>query len=107
VTDLTHESFAPFVATHRFAVVHFWAVWNGYDVEVKQLLAERVPADLRNRIAFGWFDVDPPEHWEICKQHNILNIPFLAVYRDGNLVETVTGKREDHIMIEHLRRLVA
>jgi thioredoxin-like negative regulator of GroEL len=107
VTELTHDSFQDFVATHRFAVVHFWAAWNQYDVEVKQLLEQRVPEDLRSQIAFGRFDIDPPAHWEICRQHNVLNVPFLSFYRDGTLIETVMGKCNERVVIEYLKRLVA
>jgi len=95
------------VSAHRFAIIHFWAVWNGYDVKMKGLLQEHVPLDLRNRIAFGRLDVDPPEHCDLCRQHNLLNIPFLALYRDGVVVETLTGMREPEVVVQHLTRLVS
>ena len=41
--------------------------------------------------AYGRLDVDPPEHWGICRQHNVLNVPFLALYRDGTLAEYVAA----------------
>ena len=107
MTDLTHESFPAFVSTHSFAVVHFWAAWNGYDLELRQWLEHGVPMDLLNQIAFGRLDIDPPEHWEICRQHKVLNVPVLAFYRDGAVVETFTGKRDKHFLIEHMRQLVA
>jgi thioredoxin-like negative regulator of GroEL len=100
-------SFSTFVNTHRFAVVHFWAIWNGYDREMKELLEEHVPLELRNQIAFGRLDVERSEHWEICRQHKVMNVPFLALYRDGTLAGTLTGMREERIIIEHLRRLVS
>jgi hypothetical protein len=58
---------------------------------MNDILSRQVPVDIRERIAFGAFDVDPAEHLEICKQHGIRNIPFLALYRDGTLVRTITG----------------
>jgi hypothetical protein len=69
--------------------------WNAYDRNLKRLLEQRVPEDLRNQIAFGTFDVDPAEHWEICRQHAVLNLPFLAFYRDGTCLETLTGKGDE------------
>jgi hypothetical protein len=107
VTDLTHESFPAFVSRHHLVVVHFWAAWNGYDLEIKRCLEQRVPLDLCNRIAFGRLDVDPPEHWELCKQHQILNVPFLAFYRDGVFAEGLIGRHDDLVVVEHLRRFVA
>ena len=58
-------------------------------------------------VAFGRLDIDPSERWDICKQHNLRNVPFLAFYRDGVVVETVTGAREREVIIQHLRQLVS
>jgi len=73
---------------------------------MKQMLEHRVPTALRSQIAFGRLDVDPPEHWELCRNHQVLNLPFLAFYRDGVLVGTMTGKREDAVITQDLVRLV-
>lgn len=105
MTDLTHEAFAAFVRMHRLAVVHFWAAWNGQDLVMKQFLEQRVPDELRNQIAFGRFDVDPPAHWEICRQHRVMNVPFLVFYREGAVAGTLTGVRDDAVVIGHLRQL--
>jgi len=54
--------------------------------------------ELRDRLAIGTH--------EICRQHKIVNIPFLAIYRDGSLVGTVTGLHKQKIL-ERLAELVA
>lgn len=92
---------------HRFAVIHFWAAWNGYYIKMKEMLDNNVPLELRNQIALGRLDVDPPEHWEICRQHHPVNVPFLALYREGRLADTLTGLHEQVVVIEHLRQLVS
>ena len=107
VTDLTDASFSTFVRTHRFAVIHFWAAWNGSDKTMGEMLDGQVPPDLRSQIAFGRLDVDPPQHWDLCKQHNLVNVPSLAFYRDGLLVETLTGLREYPILAQHFRQLTS
>ena len=89
-------------------MIHFWAVWNGYDVKMKDILTRQVPVEVRERIAFGSFDVDTPEHLEICRQHAVRNIPFLAFYREGALVRTVTGGvGHPEETISYLRELVS
>jgi len=40
---LTHETFADFVITNKFAVVHFWASWNSYDKKIQTLLQTSIP----------------------------------------------------------------
>jgi hypothetical protein len=36
-------------------------IQHAYDLELQQLIEQRVPGDLRNQIAFGRFDVDPSD----------------------------------------------
>ncbi len=105
-TPLTSETFFEFARAHRFVVIHFWAAWNGYDQIMQRLLDSQIPSDLRERIAFGRFDIDPPAHHEICSQHHVLNVPFLALYRDGSLMRAVTGMWKPDVITEHLRELV-
>ena len=106
MTPLTADSFFEFVQAHRFALVHFWASWNGHDVQMKAFLDMEIPAELRELVAIGSMEVDPPEHHDICRRLKIVNIPFLAFYRGGSLIGTVTGlgKRE---ILERLDQLVA
>jgi thioredoxin-like negative regulator of GroEL len=100
MTELTHSSFHDFVRINRFAVIHFWARWNLYDEKMKDLLQSQIPAELTNLIALGRFDTDVAEHTDICRHHQILNLPFLALFRDGAVVQTVTGMlKTDQIVV--------
>jgi thioredoxin-like negative regulator of GroEL len=105
MTALTHESYAEFVRSHRLAVVHFWAVWNGYDAEMKTFLETEIPAAWRDIVAIGVLDTDRPEHQGLCRQLPIRNLPFLAFYRDGVLMATITGLRQQEVL-ERFRALV-
>src|SRR6266566_9826449 len=105
-TALTHLLFGEFVRAHKFAMIHFWATWHGDDVQMKQLIESQIPGDLLGRVAFATFEVDPAEHHEICRQHNLLNVPFLAFYRDGSLVRTSTGLAAAEVIIQYLTELV-
>jgi hypothetical protein len=107
MTELTHASLPDFVRANRFAVIHFFAIWNDYDSQMRDILERKVPSDLRDLIAYGRFDVDLVEHQETCRQHKILNIPFLALYRDGSLTHTITGMRAPHEIVACLRQLVS
>ena len=93
MTHLTSASFVSFVEANRYAVVHFWAEWDGVDPKMKDLLENGVPGDISRKIAFGSFDTGPAEHWASCREHQVLNLPFLAFYRDGDLVKTLIGLR--------------
>ena len=105
-TPLTSDTFSEFVGRHRILVIHFWAAWNGIDRLMQRLLESQIPDDLRESVTFARFDIDPSAHLEICRQHNVLNVPFLAFYRDGSLVRSVTGMRTPEVITEYLRELV-
>lgn len=90
-TPLTPETFEAFLQDHRCVMIHFHAIWNGVDHELRKNLPQTLHPQWRGRVAFATFDADPPEHREICRELGILNLPFLAFYRDGELFETRTG----------------
>jgi thioredoxin-like negative regulator of GroEL len=98
MTAVTHLTFTEFVSAHRFAVVHFWACWNGYDPQMKAFIETEVPQDLRDQIAFASLDTDPPEHHSLCRAHHVLNLPFLVLYKNGALMTTVTGMQKQNIL---------
>ena len=105
ITALTHETFTEFVRSYRFVVIHFWAVWNVYDITMRRLIESGIPEDLHAQIRFATFDVDPPKHHDICREHNVMGPPFFAYYRDGRLVQTVIGLQNPDVMIRNLRAL--
>jgi thioredoxin-like negative regulator of GroEL len=105
-TPLTNASFGEFIRLHEFVVVHFWAIWNNYDVQMKELIESHVPDDLSEVVAFASFDTDPEEYHEIVRQHRVLNLPFLAFYRDGLLVHSHTGAVTPEALARYLRQLV-
>ena len=105
-TELTGASFSEFVRLNEFAVVHFWAAWNGHDGEMRKVLASQLAAALSKRVAFGTFDTDPPEHHEICRKHNVLGLPFLAFYRNGSFIRKTTGLLSVGALEKHLAELV-
>jgi thioredoxin-like negative regulator of GroEL len=105
MTELTHASFQDFIRANKLAVIHFWAFWNAYDAKMKDTLDRQIPPDVRAHTAFATFDTGPVDHHELCRQHKVLSLPCLELYRDGELIETVTGIRQPDEIIEHLRKL--
>ena len=106
ITSLTHTTFAEFVRAHQFVVIHFWAVWNGYDVQMQKAIESQIPNELHNKIHFTTFDIEPPEHHPICQEHRVLTVPALTYYRDAKLVETVIGLHKLEAIIQSLRVLL-
>ena len=106
LTALTSATFSEFVRAHRFVVIHFWAAWNGYDPVMQRLLESQIPDDVRELVTLARLDIDLPAHHELCRQHNFRNVPFLAFYRDGLLIRSVTGMRTPEVITDYFRELV-
>ena len=73
---------------------------------MRTIIESQIPWDLAEQVAFAKLDIDPQPHHEICLQHRILNVPFLAFYSDGSLFRTNTGLLMAEALIGHLRDLV-
>lgn len=104
---LNPETLLEFVINHRYAVIHFWAPWNERDGLMNKFLTSGVSGNLRRSIAFASFNVDVPEHLDLVRQHKVFDVPMIAFYRDGLLVQTETGGCGAGITIKHLRELVS
>ena len=65
-----------------------------------------IPDELRDTVKFASFEIDAPAHHELYRQHNVLNVPFLAFYRDGSVMRTLTGMRKADVITDNLRELV-
>jgi hypothetical protein len=103
---LTSDTFSEFIGSHRFVIIHFWAAWNAADNLMQRSLESQIPTEFRELVTFARFNVDPPGHHALCRQHEVLNLPFIAFYRDGSLVRRVTGMRTPEVIIEYLQDLV-
>ena len=104
---LNPETFLKFVVSHRYAVIHFWAPWNERDGLMNGFLESGIPGKLRRQIAFASFNIDVPEHIELVRQHKVFDVPLIAFYRDGLLVQTETGGCGFGKTAKHLRELVS
>ena len=71
-----------------------------------EIIELQIPNDLSDKIAFATFDVDQAGHGEICLEHKIRNIPFLAFYRNGFLIRSNTGPLAPDTLIEYLKQLL-
>jgi thioredoxin-like negative regulator of GroEL len=104
---LTDKSFGNFVREHKFVLVHFWAEWNLIDRKMSERLALEIPIGVAGSVALASFDIDPEEHHAICRVHGLRNVPFLAFYRDGVVITTLTGFHPIEVITEALSELVA
>jgi thioredoxin-like negative regulator of GroEL len=88
------DSFQKVTAANQIVVIHFWADWNLIDRKMDSVLANLRPK-FAGQIGFYAFDTTPEENWDICRQCNILNLPALVCFINGQLHETLIGLRPE------------
>jgi len=96
-------------APDRFAVVHFWASWNGIDRAMDSAL--RSLAFLFDEgFALRSSDFDREENLPLVRKAHVVNLPAIAFVVEGEPQETVIGLRsvdELRSRIEEWRRRAA
>jgi thioredoxin-like negative regulator of GroEL len=105
MTELTADTFDPFVQSHPAAVVHFWAIWNCYDRTMRQVM-QLLEEKYGTKVAFGTLDVEPEPHYALCAEHGVVGPPFFAYYRNGRRIGTEVGVLTVTEMAERLDRLL-
>lgn len=85
VTDAT---FKETVKSNTAVVVDCWAAWCG-PCRMMSPIIDEMAADYRGKILFGKLNVD--ENPDVACEYQIMSIPTLLVFKNGQLVERIVG----------------
>lgn len=86
--EVTDATFKETIQSHSLVVVDCWAAWCGPCRMVAPII-EEMARDYAGRILFGKLNVD--ENREVATQYEIMSIPTLLVFKNGQLVDRVVG----------------
>ena len=98
---VTSASIASVTGAHRVVVVHFWAAWNGADPPMDEQLSH-IAVRLPFAAHFTSCNVDDPECVDLCKRCGLANIPYLAVFVDGELRPGIIGLHDADDIVSRL-----
>ena len=85
---LNKENFTETVGSNKPVLVDYWAEWCGPCKMVAPIL-EEVASDMSDKLTVGKVDVD--ENQELAAQLNIMSIPTLVLFKDGEVVDQAIG----------------
>jgi thioredoxin 1 len=88
IVDVTDLNFTEVVSKGSLVVIDCWAVWCAPCRMISPII-EELAKDYTGKIVFGKLNVD--ENHEIPLQYQIMSIPTILVFKNGNLVDRIVG----------------
>ena len=89
--ELNDKTFDDALKNNETVVVDFWATWCG-PCRALGPIVENV-SEKHSNVCFAKVDVD--DNPELCQKFNITSIPFVAKFKNGQLVDSFLGLRDE------------
>jgi len=90
VVTLEGKNFNEFIQRYPLSLVDFWAPWCA-PCKVIAPRIRRLEKIYMGKVAFGRLNTQKNE--DIAKQYHIMGIPYLAFFRYGKKITSITGVR--------------
>ena len=101
--EATDATFSDLIKNNPVVVVDCWAAWCGPCRMVAPIVDE-LAKEYSGKIVFGKLNVD--ENQQIPVEHQIMSIPTLLIFKNGQLVDRIVGampkKNLEQRLIRHL-----
>jgi thioredoxin 1 len=98
VTELTEATFAEEInAADEAVVVDFWAEWCGPCKMVSPILDE-IASENAGKLRVAKVNVD--DNPALAQQFNVMSIPTLIVFKDGDEIQRVVGAKGKAQLLE-------
>jgi len=88
--NLTKNNFKDTLKTNKVVLVDFWAAWCG-PCRMLGPTIDELEKDYTDKAIIA--KVDTVEEGEIAAQFGIRSIPTILIFKDGTMVEQLTGVR--------------
>jgi thioredoxin 1 len=86
--DMSDNDVETFTKQYKTVVVDCWAPWCA-PCQIVGPIIEELARDYAGRVLFGKLNVD--ENREVAMQYQIMGIPTLLVFKNGELVDRIVG----------------
>jgi thioredoxin 1 len=100
VVELTDDTFDELInnSTKPY-LVDFWAEWCGPCVALEPIVRE-IATEQHDRINVG--RLDTIKHPKITERFNVMSVPTLLIFKDGEVVKRIPGGRNKRVLLAEL-----
>ena len=103
--EFTDQNFEEEVEKSELPVlVDFWAVWCG-PCQMMGPIIEELAEKFDGKMKIGKLNVD--ENSEIAGKYEVLGIPSLKFFKNGKVVDEITGLQPKEVIIEKINSLIS
>ncbi len=100
IVTLTSSSFDEIVnSSDKPILVDFWAEWCGPCKQIAPIL-EEIANEMPNQITIAKLDID--EHGDIAGRFNVMSIPTMLLFHNGEIQHKVVGAKPKARLLEEL-----
>ncbi|BAB06817.1 thioredoxin [Halalkalibacterium halodurans] len=100
IVNVTDQTFAQ-ETSEGLVLADFWAPWCGPCKMIAPVL-EELDGEMGDKVKIAKLDVD--ENQETASKFNVMSIPTLIVFKDGQVVDQVTGFQPKDALAELLNK---
>ncbi|MFD0261049.1 thioredoxin [Kitasatospora indigofera] len=101
VTDASFE--ADVLKSDKPVLVDFWATWCGPCRQIAPIL-EEIAGEHGDKLTIAKLDVDANQ--QTAATYNVISIPTMIVYKDGQPVKSITGARPKAALLRELAEFI-
>jgi thioredoxin 1 len=88
------------------ALVDFWAPWCG-PCQMMHPVLDSLAEKYRGRVIVARVNIDEADNQTLAQQYQIRAIPYLGIFKSGELFEEIIGVRPEQDLVDALDRALA